>query len=132
MKEKLVISLLSFFLGLGSFFSFYVAPTLFRVLERQQAGAVVEKVFPVYFGIGILLVLISLIIGYSFGKLFTALALANLLLLFLEEFYIVPTMHSLKQTDYNLFMKYHGISMLINLLILLLTFVKIVILILKR
>jgi len=132
MKEKFVLFLLSGFWGLGSFFSFYVAPTLFRVLERQLAGAVVEKIFPVYFGIGIFILLVSLAVGYSFGKLFTALALANLFLLFLEEFYIIPTMHSLKQTDYNLFMKYHGVSMAVNLLILLLTFVKIVILIFKR
>ncbi len=132
MKEKLTLILLSFYFGLGTFFSFYVAPTLFKVLERNQAGAVVEKVFPVYFGIGIVVVLISLILGKDFRKIFISLGVLNLILLLFEEFYIIPKMHHLKQTNYELFLKYHGISMAINLLILLLTLSKIGFIFLKR
>ncbi|AAC06497.1 DUF4149 domain-containing protein [Aquifex aeolicus] len=132
MKEKLALALLSFFLGLGSFFSFYVAPTLFKVLERQQAGAVVEKVFPVYFGLGIILVGISLFLGRDSGKLFLSLGILNLLLLLLQEFIVIPKLHGLKATNYELFLKYHGVSMGINLAILLLTLGKVLILIFKR
>ena len=120
------------YLGLGAFFSFYVAPILFRVLERNQAGAVVEKVFPVYFGLGLILVAVALFIGREIGKIFIILGMINLALLSVEFFYIVPTMHKLKQANYQLFMKYHGVSMLINLLILLLTFTKAILIILKR
>jgi len=132
LKEKLVLFFLSSFLGLGSFFSFYVAPILFKTLEKSQAGSVVEKVFPVYFAIGLVLVLISLILGFNFGKIFITLAFLNLMLLLIQEFFIIPTAHTLKQTNYQLFLKYHGISMAINLGILILTFIKILILILKR
>ena len=132
MSEKFSLFLISVFFGLGAFFSFYVAPILFRVLERNQAGAVVEKVFPVYFGLGLVLIAIALFIGRETGKLFIILGIINLALLGLEFFYIVPTMHKLKQTNYQLFMKYHGVSMGINLLILLLTLTKAILIILKR
>jgi len=132
MKEKIALALLSFFLGLGSFFSFYVAPTLFKVLERQQAGAVVEKVFPVYFGLGLILVGISVFLTKDSGKLFISLGVLNLLLLSIQEFVVIPKLHQLKSADYQLFLKYHGVSMGINLAILLLTLGKVLILIFKR
>ncbi len=132
MLEKISLFLLSVFLGLGAFFSFYVAPILFKVLERNQAGAVVEKVFPVYFGLGLILIAVTLFIGKEIGKAFVILGIINLALLCVEFFYIVPTMHKLKQTNYQLFMKYHGVSMGINLLILLLTLTKAILIILKR
>jgi hypothetical protein len=50
--DKLLLFLNSAYLGLGAFFSFYVAPTLFKVLEKTEAGKVVERVFPVYFSLG--------------------------------------------------------------------------------
>jgi hypothetical protein len=40
--DKLLLFLNSAYLGLGAFFSFYVAPTLFKVLEKTEAGKVVE------------------------------------------------------------------------------------------
>ena len=132
MSEKVSLFLLSIFLGLGSFFSFYIAPTLFRVLEKEQAGAVVEKIFPVYFGLGLILVGLSVFFGRGQGKIFLILGITNLLLLGFELFFMVPTMHKLKQTNYQLFLKYHGVSMGINLLILLLTLVKAVLIIIKR
>lgn len=132
MSEKLALFLISVFFGLGAFFSFYVAPTLFKVLEKNQAGAVVERVFPTYFGLGLILVAIALLVGKEVGKLFLILGITNLALLGLELFYIVPTLHKLKQVNYELFMKYHGISMGINLLILLLALAKAILIILKR
>jgi hypothetical protein len=47
--DKLLLFLNSAYLGLGAFFSFYVAPTLFKVLEKTEAGKVVERVFPCLF-----------------------------------------------------------------------------------
>ena len=132
MSEKLALFLISVFFGLGAFFSFYVAPILFKVLEKSQAGAVVERVFPIYFGLGLILVAIAVLVGKEVGKLFLILGIINLALLGLELFYMVPTMHKLKQVNYELFMKYHGFSMGINLLILLLTLTKAILIILKR
>jgi len=48
------IHLLSLVMWLGSiiFFSFFAAPPIFRLLDRQQAGEVVGAIFPKYYGIG--------------------------------------------------------------------------------
>ncbi len=118
---KFLLFINSLYLGLGSFFSFFIAPMLFKVLQKEQAGAVVERIFPVYFGIGLVVSLATLLLGFKHGKLIAGIALFNLLLHALHIFYVLPTAHSLKLTDYNAFMKWHGISMGMNLLGLLLT-----------
>jgi len=48
------IHLLSLVMWMGSiiFFSFFTAPAVFRLLDRQQAGEVVGAIFPKYYAIG--------------------------------------------------------------------------------
>lgn len=48
------IHLLSLVMWMGSiiFFSFFTAPAIFRLLDRQKAGEVVGAIFPKYYGIG--------------------------------------------------------------------------------
>jgi len=118
---KFLLFINSLYLGLGSFFSFFIAPTLFKVLQKEQAGAVVEKVFPVYFSLGLVASLITIILSFKYSKLIFGLALANVLIHALHIFYVLPTAHNLKMVDYQAFMKLHGISMGMNLLSLFLT-----------
>ena len=129
--SKLLFFLNSFYLGMGIFFSVYIAPTLFKVLERAEAGRVVEKVFPVYFGIGFLVMLISVAVGWKLGKLFFAVSLANFLVHGFHLFYVLPKARSLKMIDYSEFMKWHGVSMALNLFGLLLAFIMIILLVRK-
>ncbi|MFN3813777.1 MAG: DUF4149 domain-containing protein [Aquificaceae bacterium] len=128
---KLLLFLNTFYLGLGSFFSLYVAPTLFKVLEKEQAGKVVERVFPVYFGIGLLVVFSSLLMTLRFDKLLALLSLLNLLILAFQEFYVLPISHQLKMVDYQAFMRWHGVSMVLNLISLLMIFISCILLIKK-
>ncbi len=118
---KFLLFINSLYLGLGSFFSFFIAPTLFRVLQKEQAGAVVERIFPVYFGIGLVVSLTTLFLGFKYGRLIPVLAFFNLLIHAIHIFYVLPTAHSLKLTDYDAFMRWHGMSMGMNLLGILLT-----------
>lgn len=129
--DRLLLLLNSAYLGLGAFFSFFVAPTLFRVLSKEQAGSVVQRVFPVYFYIGLAVSLLTLLLGLRVGKLVALLALANLSLHALHLFYVLPTVHSLKGVDQSAFAKWHGISMGLNLLSLSLTFLLCVLLLRK-
>ena len=48
------IHLLSLVMWMGSiiFFSFFAAPVVFRLLDRQKAGEVVGAIFPKYYGVG--------------------------------------------------------------------------------
>jgi hypothetical protein len=124
---KLLLFLNSAYLGLGAFFSFYVAPTLFKVLEKTEAGKVVERVFPVYFSLGVVVMLISTLLGWRHSKTFFLLALINLLIHLVHRFYVLPTADALKAVDYSSFMKWHGISMLLNGISLLLTLFMIIV-----
>ncbi len=128
---KFLLFINSLYLGLGSFFSFFVAPTLFRVLQKEQAGTVVERVFPAYFSVGLVVSLITLILGFKYSKLIFGLALVNALTHALHIFYVLPTAHALKAIDYQAFIKWHGISMGMNLMSLSLTLV-LCILIMRR
>ncbi len=131
--NRVMIFLLSFYFGLGTFFSFIVAPTLFKVLERSQAGAVVEKVFPIYFGIGLGAVGASLLIGITskMSKFLNLLLLINFLVLLALEFYVLPKAHSLKVSGSPEFMKYHLISVIMSTVSLFFTFGAIVYLIVR-
>jgi len=88
--DKLLLFLNSAYLGLGAFFSFYVAPTLFKVLEKTEAGKVVERVFPVYFSLGVVVMLISTLLGWKVSRSFFLLALINLLIHLVHRFYVLP------------------------------------------
>ena len=48
------IYLLSLVCWIGSiiFFSFIVAPIIFKTLDREKAGEVVRKIFPLYYKLG--------------------------------------------------------------------------------
>ncbi|MFN7064662.1 MAG: DUF4149 domain-containing protein [Aquificaceae bacterium] len=127
--DKLLLFLNSAYLGLGSFFSFFVAPTLFQTLTREQAGAVVGKVFPVYFSLGLMIALATSLLSFKISKGVFSVALFNLLLQGIHLFYLQPKAHALKAIEYTAFMKLHGISMGMNLLSLLLTLVICILLI---
>ncbi|MEN3029039.1 MAG: DUF4149 domain-containing protein [Aquificaceae bacterium] len=119
--DRFLLFLNSAYLGLGSFFSFFLAPTLFRVLQKEQAGSLVERVFPVYFSLGLGVSLLTFLLGFRLGRLLPLLAFMNLLLHAFHLFYILPTTHGLKGLDYDAFIRWHGISLVVNLLSLLLT-----------
>jgi hypothetical protein len=66
------IYLLSLVCWIGSiiFFSFFVAPVVFKILEREKAGEVVGNIFPRYYMIGYVsgvLVLMALLLNGPAG-----------------------------------------------------------------
>ena len=128
-----MIFLLSFYFGLGSFFSFIVAPELFKSLERSVAGGIVEKVFPLYFGVGLGAVGISLLIGITskMRKFLLTLLAINFLVLLALEFYVLPKAHALKVAGSPDFVKMHLISVIMSTVSLFLAFGAIVYLIVR-
>lgn len=59
--KVLTISSVSVWLGAIAFFSLFVAPAAFSVLDRESAGRLVTTVFPRYYGFGIVLGLVALV-----------------------------------------------------------------------
>jgi hypothetical protein len=72
--------------------------------------------------------LISTLLGWKVSRSFFLLALINLLIHLVHRFYVLPTASTLKTVDYSAFMRWHGISMLLNGISLLLTLIMIIIL----
>ncbi len=128
-----MIFLLSFYFGLGSFFSYIVAPQLFKSLERSVAGGIVEKVFPLYFGIGLGAVGISLLIGITskMSRFLLLLLFVNLLILLALNFYVLPEAHALKSANSPEFARIHLISVIMSTVSLFFTFGAIVYLIVR-
>ncbi len=128
-----MIFLLSFYFGLGAFFSYIVAPQLFKSLERSVAGGIVEKVFPLYFGIGLGAVGISLLIAVTskMSRFLLTLLAVNLIILLVLQFYILPQAHALKSTSSPEFVRVHLISVIMSTVSLFFTFGAIVYLIVR-
>jgi hypothetical protein len=85
------IYLISLACWIGSiiFFSFFVAPVVFKILEREKAGEVVAIIFPRYYMIGYvsgILVLMALLLNgsadlkwYAWGVMMVGTAFAGLI-----------------------------------------------------
>lgn len=115
--NNLIIVILSAWLGASLFFTFDVAPVLFKVLPTFMAGEVVSNVFPFYFILGTFLffgvIILSKINKQS--RSFILLSLINLIIFLAFLIYILPLSESLKMTNYQEFLELHGISMSLNL-----------------
>lgn len=59
--KVLTISSVSIWLGAMAFFSIFVAPAAFSVLDRESAGRLVTAVFPRYYAFGAALGLVGLV-----------------------------------------------------------------------
>ena len=118
--NNIVLFMISTWFGVSLFFSFDVAPTLFDTLSAMLAGDVVAKIFPVYFGIGLFIFLMSFFILFfsekpTFRKNFAFLIL-NIVIFIAFLVFILPEASFLKHTDYHAFLRLHAFSMVLNLL----------------
>jgi len=115
MLERFTVALLGFYLGFSTFFSFVVAPILFSVLDKSSAGEVVAKIFPLYFGSATTLLGLSALLTLKGGyKKVAYLLLVGTLIVAFQEFYILPLAEKLKSSNPSAFKVWHGISMLLN------------------
>ena len=115
MLERFTVALLGFYLGFSTFFSFVVAPILFSVLDKSQAGEVVVRIFPLYFGSATALLGLASILTFKGGyKKVAYLLLVGTLIAAFQEFYILPLAEGLKNSNPSEFKFWHGISMLLN------------------
>jgi len=112
-RARLALALLSFYLGIQVFYTFLVTPALFKLLGTETAGKVVARIFPVYFGLGALTGLLAFLLSRS--KLARFCSFVLFAVMSAEAFYLEPLMSRLKLENYELFLKYHGLSAALNL-----------------
>lgn len=131
--QKIVLSFMTATFAIGAFFSFVVAPILFKTLPKEQAGKVVEKVFPIYFGLCLALDALSLLAVFKANVGFILILILILTITFnaIQLYIIIPESREKKKTDYQAFLKLHKISVSLNLAVVFLNLAGILYLILK-
>ena len=117
MIENLIQNLIAISLGMMLFFSFVIAPIIFKVLNAKNAGKFVRKIFPNYY-------LINLVILSIAGLLFFYISSVNLdfyitliiaILFAFSLFILMPLINKLKDIKEERKFKYsHTLSVIIN------------------
>lgn len=115
--ETLIQNIFGIVLGMMIFFSFVLAPMIFKVLDAENAGKFVRKIFPYYYFVNLIFLSIAIIlfiiissIGVNF---YITLALAMSFIF--AQFFLMPVINKLKDNNQEKKFKYaHGASVAIN------------------
>ena len=117
MIENLIQNLIAISLGTMIFFSFIVAPVIFKVLDAVNAGKFVRKIFPFYYMIN-LIILSMVVILFIYNSqinidfyfvLFLALLFAFLL------FILMPMINKFKDNNEDKKFDFsHKLSVILN------------------
>lgn len=129
----------SLWVGGIALFTFVVTPVIFRTQGKDAAGKVVGSIFPLYFRYCLALAVLALVARIAAGEAFvgarqwagTLLVVTAILLTGYQAFGLVPRMEKVKRSVPSFetalpgdparreFSRLHGISMVVNLIVLL-------------
>ena len=115
--ENLIQSILAISLGMMIFFSFVLAPMIFKILDAENAGKFVRKIFPYYYFVNLIFLSIAVILFIIISSLglsfYITLSLA--ISFIFAQFILMPIINKFKDNNEEKKFKYaHGISVLIN------------------
>ena len=115
--ENLIQNILAICLGMMIFFSFVLAPMIFKILDAENAGKFVRKIFPYYYFVNLVFLLIAIILFFVISSIsinfYITLALA--ISFIFAQFILMPLINKLKDNNEEKKFKYaHGTSVLIN------------------
>ena len=115
--ENLIQNILAICLGMMIFFSFVLAPMIFKILDAENAGKFVRKIFPYYYFVNLVFLLIAIILFFVISLIsinfYITLALA--ISFIFAQFILMPLINKLKDNNEEKKFKYaHGTSVLIN------------------
>ncbi|MBL6758678.1 MAG: DUF4149 domain-containing protein [Pelagibacteraceae bacterium] len=117
MSEQIIMNLVSLVLGIMLFFSFILAPMIFKVLPPDNAGVFIRAIFPYYYLVN-LLILSSVTIFYVYYSTFVLdfyLVLISALLFFFNLVYLMPKINKFKDDrNEKAFKVSHFTSVIIN------------------
>ena len=118
----MILILLNFFisgiLAIMLFFSFAIAPVIFKSLDETNARNFIRKIFPYYYSINLILsilALISFFISKSFNFDFYLILIVAILFAF-SNFLLMPIINRFRDSkETKKFHFSHGLSVVINL-----------------
>ena len=117
--DSLIQNIVAICLGMMIFFSFILAPMIFKILDPENAGKFVRKIFPYYYfvnlvflSIVVILILLNSIINFKFY------IIVSLVISFIfAQFILMPFINKLRDNNEENKFKYaHGFSVAINFL----------------
>ena len=117
MIENLIQNLIAISLGTMLFFSFVIAPVIFKVLDAKNAGKFVRKIFPHYYLINLIVLSIAvLLLLYISSVNFNFYITLIITILFaFSLFILMPLINKLKDNKEERKFKYsHTLSVIIN------------------
>ena len=117
--ENLLQNILAISLGMMIFFSFVLAPMIFKILDAENAGKFVRKIFPYYYFVNLIFLSIAAILFFLVSSLNKDLYIILLLVMsfIFAQFILMPLINKLKDNNQEKKFKYaHGLSVLINFL----------------
>ena len=115
--ENLIQNILAINLGMMIFFSFVLAPMIFKILDVENAGKFVRKIFPYYYFVNLIFLSIAVILFVIISSLglsfYITLSLA--ISFVFAQFILMPIINKFKDNNEEKKFKYaHGTSVLIN------------------
>ena len=115
--ENLIQNILAINLGMMIFFSFVLAPMIFKILDAENAGKFVRKIFPYYYFVNLIFLSIAVILFVIISSLglsfYITLSLA--ISFVFAQFILMPIINKFKDNNEEKKFKYaHGTSVLIN------------------
>ena len=115
--ENLIQIILAISLGMMIFFSFVLAPMIFKILDAENAGKFVRKIFPYYYFVNLIFLSIAVILFIIISSLglsfYITLSLA--ISFVFAQFVLMPIINKFKDNNEEKKFKYaHGTSVLIN------------------
>ena len=117
MIEHLIQNLIAISLGAMLFFSFVVAPVIFKVLDTKNAGKFVRKIFPYYYFINLVFLSIAVLLLFYISSInldFYITLVVTLLFAF-SLFILMPLINKFKDKKKEKKFKYsHALSVMIN------------------
>ena len=117
MIENLIHNLITVSLGAMLFFSFVVAPVVFKALDAKNASKFVRKIFPYYYIVNLvtLSIAVLLLLYISSIDLDFYITLIITILFAFSLFILMPLINKLKDTKKEKKFKYsHTLSVIIN------------------
>ena len=99
------------------FFSFVLAPMIFKILDPDNAGKFVRKIFPYYYFVNLIFLSFAAILIFFISSLGIKFYITTFLALsfIFAQFILMPLINNLKDNNQEKKFKYaHGLSVVIN------------------
>ena len=117
--DSLIQNIVAICLGMMIFFSFILAPMIFKILDPENAGKFVRKIFPYYYFVNLVFLSIVVILFLLNSKInLEFYIIVSLVISFIfAQFILMPFINKIRDNNEENKFKYaHGFSVAINFL----------------